>query len=386
MIPNLKQKLSQLPKVQIQKEAGESVFDYDCSTFINIFDIDKSANEYDISIFSRCNLLYLQKACKIENTINIKEDEIVFFDTETTGLSGGTGTVAFLVGVGRIIDDKFVVKQFLMNDYHQETSLLNELANSLKGAKALVTYNGKSFDAPLIKTRSILNRIELELDRFIHLDLLHACRRIYSKRLDGCKLVDIEEHILDKKRMNDINGSEIPELFFRYLKYRDKSLLDKVIEHNLYDILSLVQISGILANSFEKPNNIEYLQDKYGVAKTLYALGDIKEAMAIFYAIKEEYVFAKNDLAYIFKRNQQHEDALKLFYELTLINRFSFKYDIEIAKIAEHKLKNYKLALKYSNIALSKINNNRLLGIEFGIIGNIENRIKRILAKLERNK
>lgn len=385
MINNLRKKLSQLPKADIQTNIKKDTqLDFECSVFTNKYDIYGMAHDYDISSFNSCDLKYLSKACKVSHLPDTKTDELVFFDTETTGLAGGNGTVAFLVGVGRIIGESFVVRQFLLNDYHQETSMLNEFVASLKGAKAIVTYNGKSFDAPLIKTRSILNRIELELDKYKHYDLLHACRRVYSTRINRCKLTDIEEKILDIKRIDDIHGSDIPEIFFRYLKYKERQMLDKVVEHNLYDILALAQISSVLANSYQNPIDIDYVEDKYSIARALYKRGELGAARIIFDKIKDEYMEAKSYLATILKKQEAYNDSIEFFKELSSESRFDIKYDIEIAKIAEHKLKDCTLALEYTDKAMGKLNNIRLLGMECLEIDEINKRKERLIRKIGR--
>lgn len=384
MITNLKKKLSQLPKADVAPKPTDNIqLDFECSVFINKYNIQGMAHDYDISMFANCDTDYLGKACKLDIS-NIKLDEMVFFDTETTGLAGGNGTVAFLVGVGRVVGNNFIVKQFLLNDYHQETSMLNEFVESLKGAKAIVTYNGKSFDAPLLKTRSILNRIELELDKYEHYDLLHACRRVYSRRIKRCKLTDIEEKILDIKRVDDIPGAEIPEIFFRYLKYKESTMLDKVIEHNLYDILALAQIAALLSKSYKTPCDLEYVEDKYSIARAMYLQGEMELSKELFTELKDKSNDAKSLLADILKRDKQYENAIELYDELAILSKFDTKYEIEIAKIAEHKLKDFELAIKYINSALSKTNNIRLLGMECLVLDEILKRKERVEKKLRR--
>jgi tetratricopeptide (TPR) repeat protein len=161
-------------------------------------------------------------------------------------------------------------------------------------------------------------------------------------------------------------------------------MLDKVIEHNLYDILALAQISATLSKCYENPLNIDYIEDKYNIARTLYIYGDIKIAKDIFYDIKDKSTDAKVYLAVILKREGKYEKAIEYFNDLSILSRFDIKYDIEIAKIAEHKLKDLNLALKHTNKALDKINNIRLLKIESQKLDEIYKRKERILKKLGR--
>ena len=379
MIPNLKDKLKSLPKTEIKKEQAP-VRGFDCSVYVKEFDVDEGSL---LSEFVESSVFHLKTACKITDAADIRPEDIVFFDTETTGLAGGAGTVAFLVGVGRLEGEKFVVRQFFMNDYHQEPSVLNEFAASLDGAKAVATYNGKSFDAPLIKTRSIINRISLELDKYTHFDLLHACRRLYKMRLSRMKLTDVEENILGIVREDDIPGSEIPEIFFRYLKYGEKQLLDKVMEHNMTDIVSLAKISAKLAGAYAAPYEMEHAEEKYCIARTLCQLDMYLPAQEIYEQIKDDIFEAKADLGYLKRRMGDYKTAVILFDELAQTSRFEIKYDIEAAKIMEHRLRNYEQALNYAMRAKEKAFNNRLLGRSLDIIDDVELRISRIKSKLE---
>ena len=380
MIHNLRSKLQNLPKSEIKKESPPK--DFDCSVFIKEFD-----NFADgLNSFTSCDISHLKTACKIDDSRNIRPEEIVFFDTETTGLAGGTGTVAFLVGAGRLEGGKLVVRQFLMNDYHQEPSMLQEFKKTLDGAKAVATYNGKSFDAPLIKTRSILNRININLDDFIHFDLLHACRRLYKMRLERMKLTDVEEHILGMEREDDIPGSEIPEIFFNYLKYGESNLLDKVIEHNLNDIVSLAKISGMLAQVYASPQDAGCTEDAFCAARTMLQLRRYSQAEAVFDALKDDFEDAKRELAYLKRTLGSYDEAIVLFDELSSMSRFDASYDIELAKIYEHKMRNYELAVNYALRAKEKAFNNRLLCRQSNIIDDVEKRIKRLNSKLERER
>ena len=379
MIPNLKKKLQSLPKAEIKKE-NAPLRDFDCSVFSKEFDADESL----ISDYAASDISNLKTACKITDDIDIQPEDIVFFDTETTGLSGGTGTVAFLVGVGRLEGGKFVVSQFFMNDYHQEPSVLNEFAASLEGAKAVATYNGKSFDAPLIKTRFIMNRIGIDIDKYIHFDLLHACRRLYKMRLERMKLTDVEQHILNITREDDIPGSEIPDIFFRYIKYGEKDLLDKVMEHNLTDIVSLAKIASKLSTAYSSPQEMKFPEDKLCAARTLCALQRFSDAESLLGGIKNEMREAKEELAYLKRKVGEFEQAAILFSELASDTRFEIKYEIEAAKIMEHRLRNYEQALNYALRAKEKSFNNRLMGRSLDIIDDVESRIQRLKTKLER--
>jgi uncharacterized protein YprB with RNaseH-like and TPR domain len=144
-----------------------------------------------------------------------------FLDTETTGLAGGSGTAAFLVGVGFLDGDRFRVRQYFMRDYHEEPALLQALAEDMAAFPHLVTFNGKMFDLPLLDARYRLNRARSPLASASHLDLLHPARRLWKMRLECCRLQSLEAALLGVRRQGDIPGDEIPRLYFEYLRSRD---------------------------------------------------------------------------------------------------------------------------------------------------------------------
>ncbi len=172
---------------------------------------------------------------------------MVFLDTETTGLAGGTGTVAFLVGIGHFLDGHFRLRQYFLRGPSEERALLRALTEYLDGFEAIVTFNGKTFDLPLLETRLILARREQALTALPHLDLLHAARRIYRDRFASCRLGELERQVLGLERQEDVPGAEIPALYFRYLHTRRFRPLVGVLRHNRDDVLSLVTLTAHLA-------------------------------------------------------------------------------------------------------------------------------------------
>jgi uncharacterized protein YprB with RNaseH-like and TPR domain len=175
---------------------------------------------------------------------------MLILDTETTGLMGGTGAVAFLIGLGWFEQGVFRLEQLLLKGFGQEAPMLQRVAERLSQFSHLVTYNGKSFDWPLLRTRFVMNRIPPPPDP-PHLDLLHCVRRVYKPRIKDVRLTDVEERILDFHREGDVDGSEIPELYLRFLRGDDRRLLLPVIEHNANDLIALAAIAGKVIRHFE---------------------------------------------------------------------------------------------------------------------------------------
>jgi uncharacterized protein YprB with RNaseH-like and TPR domain len=172
-------------------------------------------------------------------------EQAVFLDTETTGIAGGAGTAAFLIGIGFLLEDRFVVRQYFMRDYEEEPAMLLSLAEDLARFRHVVTFNGKLFDLPLLETRYRLLRERLPLAAAVHLDLLHPARRLWKLRLESCRLVALEAALLGLLREHDVAGEEIPGIYFRYVRSRDARALGPIFTHNSTDIVSLAALSAL---------------------------------------------------------------------------------------------------------------------------------------------
>lgn len=178
-----------------------------------------------------------------------RPEEIGFLDTETTGLAGGTGTIAFLVGIGWWEAEgggewAFRLEQLLVDDFPHEGALLERLAGHLRRFKVLVTYNGRCFDVPLLRSRGIMNRLPPRLFRQAQVDLLPPSRRLWRHVVDGVTLKNVEAHLLSIERGPDVEGAEIPEVFFELARSGHPGRLPLVVSHNAQDIATL---AGLLA-------------------------------------------------------------------------------------------------------------------------------------------
>jgi tetratricopeptide (TPR) repeat protein len=194
--------------------------------------------------------------------------DAVFLDTETTGLAGGAGTAAFLIGVGYVAGSRFIVRQYFMRDYHEEASLLEALAEELKDFRYLVTFNGKMFDVPLLDARFRLNRSRFPLTCAPHLDLLHPARRLWKLRLESCRLQSLEVALLGLRRVGDIPGEQIPGIYFDWVRRRDARALARVFDHNRQDILSLAALA-VLACQWVDEGRAEDPRDVFSLARVL---------------------------------------------------------------------------------------------------------------------
>ncbi|MEM1418594.1 MAG: ribonuclease H-like domain-containing protein [Myxococcota bacterium] len=174
---------------------------------------------------------------------------MLLVDTETTGLGTSAGTVPFLVGVAFFEDESLLVEQLLLTRLGEEGPLLRHLAERIEAASCVVSYNGKSFDWPLLRARFVLNRIPAPTLP-PHLDLLHCARRLYKRRLDRVRLVDMEREVLGFVREHDVDGAEIPGIYLQFLRSGCPGRLDAVVEHNGHDLVALAALLGELASRY----------------------------------------------------------------------------------------------------------------------------------------
>lgn len=180
---------------------------------------------------------------------------MLFLDTETTGLAGGSGTYAFLVGLAYFEQGHLHLEQLIMREHCEERAMLSHLVERLEWADCLVTFNGKTFDVPLLQTRLMMNRLRFDLEDYPHLDLLPISRRLWSTALENCKLETLEEQILGLPRHGDVPGWMVPQIFFRFLQSGDARGLGQVAEHNRRDILSMVGLLAGLWGYVEQPQD-----------------------------------------------------------------------------------------------------------------------------------
>lgn len=287
-----------------------------------------------------------------------------FLDTETTGLSGGAGTLAFLVGIGWLEGDQMIVRQFLMRDYDEEEPMLENIAELLTQFDTYVTFNGKSFDVPLLASRMTMNRLRSGAPEKPHVDLLHAARRVYKLRLDRCSLGTLEEEVLGCPREGDLPGSQVPERYFTYLKTGEFALLEDVLRHNALDIRSLAVLLAKLCAAFEQPEQISFSEDLLGVGKTLEKGGYTQEAKRCYRLLESSRLGgdARDKLSTICKRECDWDEAMRLYEQMIRRGEGGTKPYVELAKICEHRLRDARRAMAYTRAAMDRVEQMRLLG------------------------
>jgi len=312
----------------------------------------------------------------------------VFIDTETTGLAGGSGTLAFLIGVGFFEENRFKILQFFLRDYDEETAVLYSLSKFLKKFNNLVTFNGRTYDIPLLETRYMLNRMESPVKKPFHLDLLSSARRLYRERLESVSLSSLETNILSLKREGDIPGFEIPSIYFRFLRDNNPYPLKPIFYHNRMDILSMVTLTISMANVFNAPLDSTTCinQDFYCLGRVYEDMGMIDQSIKCYekalhvLGVREK---SYTQLSLLYKRLGRWQEAEKLWIFMVQSNIRPVFALVELAKYYEHKLKDYDRAAKAAQKALEKAHKrNTLAGFTLkDQIVELKKRLERIKCK-----
>jgi tetratricopeptide (TPR) repeat protein len=284
-----------------------------------------------------------------------------FLDTETTGLAGGAGTYAFLIGVGRITKEGFRVRQFFMREFGEEASLLHSLTEHLAQFDVLITYNGKTYDQPLLETRYRMQRMPPPFSRLAHLDLLFGARRLWKLRFDSCRLVELENQILGVEREGDLPGELIPYVYFEYLRTREAFKLLPIFHHNAIDILTLACLTGIVPWAFHSPEKarLSHGAEMVGLARWLRRAEQFENALALFRraverGLRDDLLFRTLwDIAALEKKLGRAVCALEVLTDLAASrNPFRAAALEELAKHYEHRERNYTMALEMIRSAI----------------------------------
>ncbi len=288
-----------------------------------------------------------------------------FLDTETTGLAGGSGTYAFLIGVGRITPEGFSIRQFFLREYAEEKSVLTALSEHLESFDVLITYNGRTFDQPLLETRYRMNRLKLPFGRLPHLDFLYGARRLWKLRLESCRLMQLEQQILGFEREGDLPGELIPFVYFEYLRSREAQRIVPILHHNAIDILTLGCLSGIVPAAFRSTDSeslhsigVRRGEELLGIARWLLAAEQYEQALELMKRATQQRLTDKLlfrtlwDIALLEKKLQRPNAALTIFTELAgCENEYRVVALEELAKYYEHEERNYVLAMEFTQQA-----------------------------------
>ena len=314
-------------------------------------------------------------------------ERLLFLDTETTGLSHGAGTVAFLVGVGEIKGNELIVTHYLMRDYDEEIFVLRRVAEHLQRCQVLVTYNGRSFDMPLLASRFVMQRMRVDVDEIPHADLLHTARRVWKLRLKKCNLAYLEELIFHEPREDDLPGAEVPQRYFDYLKSKDFSLLEDILRHNAQDIASLARLLFALAGLHEHPLSAEHLQDIYSLGRVYEKRGRNQAARMCYRAADAGSMSAlsRERLADSLRREKRTEEAAAIYEKMIASRQGGAKPYIALCKLLEHRMKSPQAAADIARRGLICLSDLPMDARNQADFDDLTHRYARLLQKCEKH-
>jgi len=286
----------------------------------------------------------------------IELDDCLFFDLETTGLNGGAGTYPFLLGFGYFVAERFVIEQYFLPDFGREYFVFKEIEPLLARKRFLISYNGKSYDLPLLKSRAIMNRLNIDFERFQHIDLLHLARRVWKDSQDRCDLNSVESLQLGLTRQGDIYGGWIPQAYLNFLNTGVIHDMIATIEHNVQDIHSLAKLLLRLAEIEERPHTLDDASALQRLAQLAFELGDFEYFEQVEQALQETGESLPPRVQFLkslfHKKRGEWGNALELWEKLTSDKEFLFPALEELAKYYEHRARNRAKALEYCEKAL----------------------------------
>jgi len=322
----------------------------------------------------------------------------LFLDTETTGLAGGTGTYAFLIGLAWWDAGGLQVEQLFLRDFSEEYSLLHELAARIAERPVLVTFNGKTFDWPLLESRFIMTRSIKVPQLSAHLDLLHPARALWKLRLGSVRLVELERHVLDASRLgwnreDEVISSLIPQLYFDYLRGGSPYPLAGVLKHNQMDLRGLAALYGKINSLLDEReaslSGTDSL-DLFGLSRFLTRRGETDRAHSVCSQARDAglpAVFrsqATRELAFLAKRRGDAEAASSLWHELVNDAQDGIVACEQLAIHYERREKNYDRAIEFTQLALLKLFRQRLPSRDLSSIARIARFQEKLTCRLDR--
>ena len=302
----------------------------------------------------------------------------LFLDTETTGLAGGTGTYAFLVGLAWWEAGGLQIEQLFMRDHGEEHSLLLEIARRLRERPVLVTFNGKTFDWPLLETRFRMTRAIEPPALAAHLDLLHPARQFWRLQLGSVRLAELERSVLGGEalgwsRHDDIDSSAIPEMYFDYLRGGPAEPLAGVFRHNRMDLRGLAALAGRVFRTLAEPESLaaapEASLELYGVSRLLGRRGERSRARAMYERALAAGLpapvdrSARHELARLSRRERDFGRAAGLWSELTRGATPSFEACEQLAIHYERRAGDPIEATRVARLAVAKLRRAERLGL-----------------------
>ncbi len=378
---------------QIEKDI-RSISDFVQGSWINTHFGDIFRAEFDyplIDLYGNLDLkaIYNFSSSDISAVFQIEipgnVEKLLFVDTETTGLSGGAGTVAFLVGLGWLAGDRFIVHQYFITQLNHEEGMLELIRKLIPNFDCIVTYNGKSYDIPLLNSRFIMNRMSPPFDNLSHIDLLHPTRTLWKLSMENCKLKTVETDLLGLYREDDIPGEMIPDVYFDYLRNRRAEKIERIFYHNRFDVITMLANLILIVRTQLSSEPAENPLTDFAKAKLFTRKKDIDRSINHYQHVLDSDISGSRrqktyiELAALFKKVQKFDEAIR-YWNLALNSQFPFMLEpyVELAKYYEHRQNKYAKAIKICQSALKELpvhrDKEKL---------QIEKRINRLYGKLQ---
>lgn len=328
--------------------------------------------------------------CQDERLAPVTFRDLLFLDTETTGLNGA-GTVAFMVGVGFFEQDAFVVRQLFLRDPGDEPAMLLLLQELVERHTGVVTFNGRSFDVPLLDGRFLINRLSSDLIQRPHVDLLPPARRLWRDRFSSCSLGSLEENLLGLRRSeDDVPGWIIPALYYQFLQTGDGRELARVFYHNRLDILSMVTLAERVARLFAQPDPADHPLELLGLGRWKVDLGYSREAEAALRMAAvpeletERFQEALLRLGALLKRDDRRDEAVTVWKQAAATSFDDVTAHIELAKHYEWQAGDLPRALTWTDRALQLVGAQNETDVD-SIYAELQHRRARLQRKIERS-
>ena len=321
----------------------------------------KNYGKIDLSSIYNYSQKDYEEFLKIDN---IKyPEQLLFIDTETTGLAGGTGTIAFLVGLGWIENQRFHTLQYFLPKLERENTMLNHIKEIISRFTTIVSYNGKSFDVPLLTTRFLLNRKSAEIEDYSNIDLLHLSRSLWKHSTNNCQLTTIEEEKIEFYRDDDISGELIPSVYFNFLNNRGNiENTERIFTHNRFDIMSMLANLILVLRGLKKTDPSGDPGEDYAKGRHFRRRDKISRSIQHFKHVLEGDITENRrmktlmELGSIYKKQKDYDEAIQYWQKAIKMNFPAIDPLIELAKYYEHKAKDFKRALQHSQKALNQVN------------------------------
>jgi uncharacterized protein YprB with RNaseH-like and TPR domain len=342
-----------------------TTFHGQCFVVEETYPLDHPHGDLPLSSFLSLSPKTIAQVARDDALAGVDLQRICFLDTETTGLSGGAGTMAFVVGLGFFTTEGFQLRQFFLRDPGDEPAMVEGLADLFSEFEALASFNGRAFDVPILENRFILARIPPPTAGMPHLDLLHPSRRLWRYHLPSRALGTIEREVLGVLReQDDVPGGVIPYLYRDYLRTGDAREMMRVLYHNAVDILSLATLAARLCRVFADPWADDTLSgaEFYGLGRWYAAEDRPTETerayrVALTKADLAPALRAKvlRDLGYLLKRADRRAEALGYWQQLALETTDDVLAHVELAKYLEWHVEDLSLAAGWTRAALAQV-------------------------------